>query len=208
MTALATHRPVGLDVRDRILALTNATTDELRSELANALSLTADHLRYLGAIWGELTRRGEDLSELRAGMGFYLEKIAAGQLLAETVVKYAGQPGVLRRVGMLPIERQRLVVETGKLPWDPTRPKRKPSCKQPRPRIHSGEGDDETTPPPAGPKSDLQSPLDEALFELNRVRHAYGHIPELARVFQSLDDVVKAKALFRSTERWMRGGGR
>ena len=52
-------------------------TPTLRGELARALTVTAETLEYLAAIWRELERRGQDLSELRKGMGQYLPLIAA-----------------------------------------------------------------------------------------------------------------------------------
>ena len=112
MTELATYKP--LDVN----AVAKATTPELRKELSKALSITADHFTYLGAIWRELERRGENLSELKSGMGYYLAKIANGELLADTVVKYAGEPGILRRMGALPLDKQRAALTTGKLPFE------------------------------------------------------------------------------------------
>lgn len=95
---------------DRVRAL---DTPALRAELAAALGHTARHLLYLAAVWQELERRGEDLSDLRGGIGHYLPLIAAGVVIPETVVRFAGQPTVLRAVAGLPPAEQRRLVVTG-----------------------------------------------------------------------------------------------
>lgn len=92
------------------------STVELKAELANALKLTAHHLTYLAAIWGELEKRGEDLSALKTGIGKYLALIASGSLLAEAVVAFAGEPMLLRRVSMLPLAEQKKAIENGSVP--------------------------------------------------------------------------------------------
>lgn len=61
-------------------------------------------------IVGELERRGDDLEDLRLGLIDYLRRIASGQLLPDVVVRYAGQPNVLKRVAVLPIADQRKLV--------------------------------------------------------------------------------------------------
>jgi len=209
VTALATHRPTGLDAKARIQALAKATTAELRKELADALDLTAGYLNYLGAVWGELTRRGEDLSELRKGMGFYLSKIAAGQLLAETVVKYAGEPGILRRMGACSLDKQRLALDSGKLPWGERRPRTRPKWSGPNhERVNHVDGTresaDPATPAPNGVHLDLRTPVDEALYELIRLKHAYGHLPELREVFAAFDRITEARERFRAEDQRLR----
>lgn len=87
--------------------LNSLSTQELRVKLAQSLTLSAQHLAYLAAVWGELEKRGEDLSDLRTGMAVYLPQIAAGRLDAEAVIRFAGQPTVLRSIAGLPLERQR-----------------------------------------------------------------------------------------------------
>jgi hypothetical protein len=86
------------------------STEELRGELARSLQLNASQLLHLAAVWRELERRGEDLSDLRSGMGAYLPMIAAGRLDANAVVKFAGQTTILRALIDLPIERQRAII--------------------------------------------------------------------------------------------------
>lgn len=82
-------------------------TDELRAELARALSITARNLLYLAAIWKELDSRGVDLSGLRSGLTAYLPLIASGKVLPEVVVQFAGSITLLRAVTGLPPEVQR-----------------------------------------------------------------------------------------------------
>lgn len=88
-------------------------TPMLRAELARALTVTAETLVYLAAIWRELERRGEDLSDLRAGIGQYIPLIAAGQLAAEAVVHFAGRVQLLRAVQTLPLDEQRRLADGG-----------------------------------------------------------------------------------------------
>jgi len=103
MTAIAKSADL-----DRLQSL---DTPALRAELASALGLTSRHLLYLAAVWSELERRGEDLSDLRSGIGVYLPLIATGQVLPETVVRFAGQPTLLRSVAGLPIPEQRRLAD-------------------------------------------------------------------------------------------------
>lgn len=86
--------------------LGNLSNQRLREELAKSLTFSAQHLAYLATIWAELERRGEDLSDLRTGLAVYLPQIAAGRLDAEAVIRFAGQPTVLRSIAGLPLERQ------------------------------------------------------------------------------------------------------
>lgn len=104
MTTLAPARPADL---------TAASTADLRAELARGLALTADTLTRLGRVWAELESRGEDLSDLRRGLGRTLPLIAAGRLAAEAVVAFAGRPGVLDRLAGLPLVEQRRLAAGG-----------------------------------------------------------------------------------------------
>lgn len=82
--------------------LKEVDTETLKSELAKSLTLTAQHLLYLSEIWRELELRGEDMSQLKSGLGQYLPLIAAGALKAEAVIKFAGQKMLLKRIAHLP----------------------------------------------------------------------------------------------------------
>lgn len=82
-------------------------TDELRKELARAITMTADALSYLAACWVELERRGEDLSNLRMTLAPYLRAVASGSMAPEAVIAFAGRKMVLRWIGKQPLELQR-----------------------------------------------------------------------------------------------------
>lgn len=92
------------------------TTEELRSELARAIRVTAETLVYLAAIWEELERRGEDLSSLRSGVSAYLPMIASGRADPAAVVAYAGQPTLLRAITQMPLEEQARLAAGGDVP--------------------------------------------------------------------------------------------
>lgn len=96
--------------------ITGWDTARLRSELTRAVTLTAAGLAYLAMIWNELTRRGEDLSELRSGLATYLPMIANGTLAAEAVVQFAGQRGLLNRLAHRPLDEQRRLAEGEPVP--------------------------------------------------------------------------------------------
>ena len=80
---------------------------ELRQELADQLSLTAKGLMRAAAIWSELTRRGIDMSSLRAGLAIYLPRIARGELAAEAVIAFAGQRMLLQHMAGMDLDEQR-----------------------------------------------------------------------------------------------------
>lgn len=92
------------------------STEQLRGELARSLQLNAAQLLHLAAVWRELERRGEDLTDLRSGMGAYLPMIAGGRLAADAVVKFAGQPTLLRAMFDLPLDLQQELVNGKPLP--------------------------------------------------------------------------------------------
>lgn len=81
-------------------------TNTLIGELERALTVTAETIAYLGAIWRELDRRGVDLTAYRVGMGQYLPLIASGQLDPSAVVRFAGRLTLLRAVQTLPVDEQ------------------------------------------------------------------------------------------------------
>lgn len=87
--------------------------DDLRSELARQIDMTAQQVARLALIWRELERRGEDLSALRSGIGSYLSAVASGRLLPEAVVRLAGNRIALRAVALLELEAQRALLDIG-----------------------------------------------------------------------------------------------
>lgn len=96
--------------------LVNMSTQALRGELARAMTLSAQHLAHMATIWAELERRGEDLSDLRIGLASYLPLIAAGQLDAEALVRFAGQKTLLRHIATLPRHEQHRLAMGGTVP--------------------------------------------------------------------------------------------
>lgn len=100
MTELTTVEP-------KLPDLAVMSTQDLRAELGRALNVSAQHLLYLAAVWQELQRRGEDLSELRVGLSQWLPQIAAGRVDANTVIRFAGSPTLLRAIAELPVPQQR-----------------------------------------------------------------------------------------------------
>jgi hypothetical protein len=90
-------------------SLADLSTADLRAELARGLTMTAESLTRLGLIWAELESRGEDLSDLRSGMAYYLPLIAGRALAAEAVVAFASRPTLLKAMIGLSFDRQRAI---------------------------------------------------------------------------------------------------
>jgi hypothetical protein len=91
------------------------TTEDLKSELADSLALTAKSLLRSACLVHVLEGRGEDLAGLRIGILKWLKLIAHGLLLPEAVVRYAGKRSVLDNLCKLPVEEQRRLLEGGTL---------------------------------------------------------------------------------------------
>src|SRR5688572_22830452 len=115
--SMTTHAKTSVEHAPGLLAIPDADRDRIRSmsdaeldaAFAEALGLTAKNLLRLAALWVEKQDRGHDLSGLRVGIAAYLPAIAAGTVLAESVVKFAGHPGLLRKVASLtPAEQKRI----------------------------------------------------------------------------------------------------
>ena len=89
------------------------STADLKTELAKSLTVTADYLQYIAAIWQELETRGEDMTALRHGLFAYIPMIATRQLDARLVVSYAGQKTLLACLAKLPPSQQIKLAESG-----------------------------------------------------------------------------------------------
>lgn len=87
--------------------INSLATDDLKKLLGDSLEFTAKHLVYMGLIWKELESRGEDLSELRAGLGMYIPMVAYDKIDAHLVIRYAGQKTLLTALAEIPIEQQK-----------------------------------------------------------------------------------------------------
>lgn len=115
--------------------LARVPTSDLRAELARGLSMTADGLSRMGAVWAELERRGDDLSDLREGLAEWLPHIANRRLAAEAVVAFATKRMLLRALDGVPLEKQRALAagEPVKVidPTDPTAVQEMPLARLP-----------------------------------------------------------------------------
>ncbi|HAV1239713.1 TPA: hypothetical protein JGU28_004491 [Salmonella enterica] len=93
--------------------LDSVPTSDLKRQLSEGLEMTVRHLSRLAAIWCELERRGEDLSDLRRGLFLYLPMIANRKVDPSLVVNYAGQKTLLAALASLPIEEQERISGSG-----------------------------------------------------------------------------------------------
>lgn len=103
------------EISKQAIDLTAVATDDLYSQLAECMRVTAESLVKTAAIVMELEARGEDLSRLRIGMMRYLKRIAAGELSADVVVKFSGFPLLLNHVSQLPSGQQKLLASGEKI---------------------------------------------------------------------------------------------
>jgi hypothetical protein len=100
--------PVPSDDREDLFArFREMTVEELMQLLADGLNLTARSLLSNAVAIAVLEEKGKDLSGLKISLLHHLRKIACGQLLPEVVVRFAGKPSLITRVGSLPIPEQR-----------------------------------------------------------------------------------------------------
>lgn len=98
------------------LDLSRVSTADLRAAFCAVPGQIIERLHHAAAIWKELERRGEDLSDLRAalkGLGFYIPFIAAGTVDPLAVVRFATKSTLLRHVVLLPIDQQRHLAAGG-----------------------------------------------------------------------------------------------
>lgn len=97
-------------------SLAGVPTDELKKRLADGLGGWAKQLLYLSQLWAELESRGENLENVRSGIGVYLPAIATGAVLPEIVIRFAGQPKILNAVTLLKVSEQQKILDTGRVP--------------------------------------------------------------------------------------------
>jgi hypothetical protein len=88
------------------LELAEVSTDALKKQLRDAIGITEQAIIRVAALWQELTRRGEDLSEFRFALAPFLLPVAQGKLLPALVVSMAAQPRALQRLAALPVQEQ------------------------------------------------------------------------------------------------------
>ena len=87
------------------------TTDQLYEAFAKTVTVHARTLKYMSAIWIELEKRGEDLSDLKTGLAQWMPLIASGKLIAEAVIKFAGKKMLLHRMSTMSIEDQQQLID-------------------------------------------------------------------------------------------------
>lgn len=80
--------------------------ERLKAELAASLVATSQSFIRAAILWGELARRGTDLSDLKRGVGELVMAIANGILAPEAVAAFLGRPGLLRLLNGVPLTRQ------------------------------------------------------------------------------------------------------
>lgn len=109
------------------------SSQQLRTELAWRLGLTASNLLRLAVIVHILEARGDDLSAFNGGLMDILRRIALGELLPELVVMFSGEPDKIKRAGKLPLAAQQEIV-AGRKPM-PAKPDRYQYRPKPRGRV-------------------------------------------------------------------------
>lgn len=105
---VVTEAPAALELR-------NTSTADLRSQLSEAIGMTEAAIVHVATIWAELTRRGEDLSNVRFSLARFMLPVARGELLPGLVVAMSGQTRALERVAELSITDQQHLVDGGAL---------------------------------------------------------------------------------------------
>lgn len=97
------------------LEMQSLSSDELRRQLNDAIGITETALIRVAAIWRELVRRGEDLSNVKFSLGRFMVPIAEGRLLPSLVVAMSGQTRALERVAELTVTDQQKLVAGDKI---------------------------------------------------------------------------------------------
>jgi hypothetical protein len=161
-------------------ALAKTPTEELKREFRDGLSIAREKLLRLAAVLAELESRGETVEGDGQLLGM-LRRIASGELLVDTVVKFAKTPRLMTGVGRLSPDEQRELL-------DATPEEAKATVKKKRGRrLHSDDGKR-----PSLAQMALGSPRDVADMCLELIRHnsdpaavAEQLLPELQRLKQS-----------------------
>lgn len=113
------------------MAASSKNTQDLKSELATLLGFTAQNILRLAVVVNELENRGEELKAIRMGLLPILRKIAAGEIIPDVVVLYAGQPGLLKTVARMTLDKQQDLV-TNKITFAELRTQKTPAPKKQR----------------------------------------------------------------------------
>lgn len=86
------------------------TTEQLKAEFAEGLRLARERILRLAAILAELDARNQDVSGDKSLLKI-LRNIAAGKLLVDVVVRFAGRPYTLASIARLPVAKQQESLE-------------------------------------------------------------------------------------------------
>ena len=78
--------------------------------------MTEQSIMQAAHLWRELTRRGEDLSDIRFPLAPFMLPLAQGTLLPELAIAMAGQVRSLQRVAELPVADQRRLLAGEEIP--------------------------------------------------------------------------------------------
>lgn len=100
-----------VDTAPAKLELQGLSNAALRAELRDAIGMTEAAIRRVAAIWQELVRRGDDMSDLRFALAPVMRAVDEGELLPALVVAMAGQVRSLQRLALLPISDQQRLME-------------------------------------------------------------------------------------------------
>jgi hypothetical protein len=137
-----------IEAKNNLIAeLRTLSTEDLRQQLIDRLGLTAESLLRTACLVAVLEERGEDLSGLKIGLLNHLRKMAAGKLLPEIVVQFAGNGKLINRISELAIADQRRIL-AGADPKEVLRleapaPRHSPAPHNEKPNLHQKEEDAE-----------------------------------------------------------------
>lgn len=96
---IVSQAPLGMEIA-------SMSTADLRRQLNDAIGLTETAIVRVATIWVELTRRGEDLSNVKFALAPFLAGVAQGRVRPRLVVTMGGQPRSLARLADLPVADQ------------------------------------------------------------------------------------------------------
>jgi len=94
------------DILDRMSAIESLSNDEIKSQIRQLLDRSAETFKELAARMRLLKDRGVDLSDLRTGLGIWIERIAYGQIRAEVVAAFQVSIFLLNQIARLPVPDQ------------------------------------------------------------------------------------------------------
>lgn len=92
------------------------TDDELKALLVKGLQDAGQSILRCACLVHTLTSRGVNMTGLTAPQVIgRLKKVACGQLLPDVMVRFAGVPSLIDRIGCLPLDEQRRLADGGRV---------------------------------------------------------------------------------------------